>query len=250
VATEKTRQQADETLLESLASYCIVIVLGLFTFSFVFQNFEIPSGSMLRTILIGDHVVADRITFHERSRWLPFLHYREVRRGDIVVFIKPGEPDLTLVKRVIGVPGDRIHLQGGVVFLNGKAQNEPQVAKADFYEPFRDDFPNVPVQDGMGVTAAWAVELPSHVQGGDLVVPPDHYFVMGDNRPNSLDSRYWGFVPKENILGRPLFVYWSFVTPVDQEDKTSLGDRLGFYVHVVTHFVTDTRWSRMLHQIR
>jgi signal peptidase I len=250
VETEKTRQQVDETLLESLASYCTVIVLALFAFAFVCQNFEIPSGSMLQTILIGDHVLVDHITLSAKSKWTPFVHYREVRRGDIVVFIKPNESTLTLVKRVIGVPGDRIHLQDGVVFLNGKPQNEPLAAKADFYFPYRDDFPNVPVPDGIGVTSLWAVELPSHVQGGDLVVPPGHYFVMGDNRPDSLDSRFWGFVPEENILGRPMFVYWSFVTPEDQVDKTSLGERAGFYVHVVTHFLSDTRWSRTLHVIR
>jgi signal peptidase I len=102
----------------------------------------------------------------------------------------------------------------------------------------------------MGVTSTWAVELPMHIQGGDLVVPPGEYFAMGDNRPNSLDSRYWGFVPKENILGRPLFVYWSFVTPEEQVDKTSVGDRIGFFLHIVTHFFTDTRWTRMFHRIQ
>jgi signal peptidase I len=250
VAIEPKSQAADETLLEGLASYCAVFVVALFAFAFVFQNFEIPTGSMLNTILIGDHVVVDRVTFDAKSRWTPFLHSRNVRRGDIIVFIKPNEPALTLVKRVIGVPGDRIHLQNGVVYLNGKAQHEPEALKADYYLQYRDDFPNVPVSEGMGVTSAWAAELPSRVQGGDLVVPPGHYFAMGDNRPNSLDSRYWGFVPQENILGRPLFVYWSFITPDDEVDKTGLGDRAGFLVHIVAHFFSDTRWSRTFHRIQ
>jgi signal peptidase I len=225
-------------------------VVALFAFAFVFQNFEIPTGSMLNTILIGDHVMVDRITLSAQSKWAPFVHSRAVRRGDIIVFIKPNETNLTLVKRVIGIPGDRIHLQGGVVYLNGKPQNEPLAAKPDYFLPYRDDFPNVPASEAMGVTSAWALELPSHVQGGDLVVPPGHYFAMGDNRPNSLDSRYWGFVPQENILGRPLFVYWSFVTSEDEVDKTGMSDRAGFLLHVVTHFFSDTRWGRTFHRVR
>ncbi len=239
-----------ETWLEGFASYCGVFVLALFAFGFVFQNFEIPSGSMLKTILIGDHVVVDRITFGAHSWWTPFVHYRNVKRGDVIVFLKPNEPNLTLVKRVIGVPGDRIHLQGGVVYLNGQPQNEPYAAKPDFIVPYRDDFPNVPFPDGAGMTAIWANELPSHVQGGDLVVPPGKYFAMGDNRPNSLDSRYWGFVPRENILGRPLFVYWSFISPEQEEEQLGLGERAASLVHVVTHFFSDTRWRRTLHRIQ
>lgn len=247
---EEKSTQADETTLEAFASYCAVFVLALFAFSFVFQNFEIPSGSMLNTILIGDHVVVDRTTYGAHGSWTPFIPYRDVKRGDVIVFFKPHEPDLTLVKRVIGVPGDRIHLQDGVVYLNGQPQNEPLATKPDYILPYRDDFPNVPPSEAMGVTAIWANELPSHIQGGDLVVPPGEYFAMGDNRPKSLDGRFWGFVPKENILGRPLFVYWSFVTSEDQQYKTSAGDRVSFFLHSITHFFTDTRWTRMFHRIQ
>ena len=250
MAIKEQVEQVDETFLEGFASYCGVFILALFAFGFVFQNFEIPSGSMLKTILIGDHVLVDRVTFGAHSNWTFFVHHRDVRRGDIIVFIKPNEPNLTLVKRVIGIPGDRIHLQGGVVYLNGTPQNEPYAAKPDFEFPYRDDFPSVPVPDGAGVTAEWAVELPSRIQGGDLVVPPGHYFAMGDNRPNSLDGRFWGFVPRENVLGRPLFVYWSFMTPEDQVDKTGVGDRIAFMAHIVLHFFSDTRWSRTLHLIQ
>jgi signal peptidase I len=249
VATKSKDQQADETFLESLASYCGVFVLALFAFSFVFQNYEIPSGSMLNTILIGDHVVVDRITFGAHSGLTPFVHHRDVRRGDIIVFLKPHEPNLTLVKRVVGIPGDRIHLQDGVVYLNGKPQVEPYAAKASYPYPYRDEFPNVPVPDASDVTALWAVDLPSHIQNGDLVVPPGQYFAMGDNRPNSLDSRYWGFVPRENILGRPLFVYWSFKQPEQGEEQIPLSERLTSYIHVATHFFTDTRWSRTFHRV-
>ncbi len=253
-----------ETPLEALASICTVLVIGLFIMGFIFQNFVIPSGSMEKTLLIGDHVVVDRISLAPPTHWAPFVHYRSVQRGDVIVFYKPNpeSPDLILVKRAIGIPGDRIHLRHGVVYVNGVAQNEPYAKMPndndgnpdDAYLPYRDDFPS----DVAGISQAasqnhaalWAVELPAHIQGDDIVVPPGKIFAMGDNRTESLDSRFWGFVPMENIMGRPMFVYWSFVTPAEQEYKTSLSDRLGFMVHVVTHFFTGTRWSRTFHVIR
>jgi signal peptidase I len=245
-------QRTEETPMEAFASICVVLVIGLFALTFIFQNFEIPSSSMENTLLIGDHVMVDRITLAPPAKWAPFVYYRNVRRGDIIVFFKPGEPDLFLVKRVIGIPGDRIHLRNGVVYLNGQAQNEPEVAKPDYgnYIPYRDDFPAVPPSEGGDVTPTWALELPSHIQGEDLVVPPGRYFAMGDNRPLSLDGRYWGFVPRANIVGRPLLVYWSFIESGDQYEKQSLGDRLQFYSHVIVHFFDQTRWRRTLHLVR
>lgn len=246
------RQSKQETPLEQFASICGIFVLGLFALTFVFQNYEIPSGSMIPAILIGDHVVVDRITFEKSSPWFPVVHHRAIHDGDIIVFIKPGEPNLTLVKRVVGIPGDRIHLEDGTVYRNGQPLNEPQTVRRspDDYEPYRDNFPAIPPSESMGVTPAWAAEMPAYINNGDVVVPPGHYFAMGDNRPNSLDSRFWGFVPKQNILGRPLFVYWSFKTPEDQVDKTSIEERAAFFVHIVTHFFSDTRWSRTLHMVR
>ncbi len=241
----------DETPLEFFASICGVLVLGLFALTFVFQNFEIPSGSMLKTLLIGDHVLVDRVTLAPPTPWAPFVHYRNIDRGDIIVFFKPGEPDLYLVKRVVGIPGDRIHLRNGVVYLNGKPQVEPHAIKPTDagYAPYRDDFPAVPASQGYDLTAGWTEELPTHIQGEDLVVPAGKYFAMGDNRPYSLDSRFWGFVPRENIVGRPLFVYWSFVTGEEQIDKTSGSDRAAWLMHIVTHFFSDTRWKRTLHLV-
>ena len=254
-AAEQTPQAAtatEETPLEFIASICGVLVFGLFILTFVFQNFVIPSGSMLKTLLVGDHVLVDRITLAPKTSWAPFVHYRNVRRGDIVVFYKPGEPNLFLVKRVIGIPGDRLHLRNGVVFLNGKAQVEPETEKTNdqIYMPYRDDFPAVPPPEGADVTATWAAELPTHIQGEDLVVPAGDYFCMGDNRPLSLDGRYWGFVPRANIVGRPLFVYWSFITSEDQINKTSTGDQIAWFGHIVLHFFDQTRWSRTFHRTR
>jgi signal peptidase I len=260
--TEVQRDQT-ETPLESLASICTVLAIGLFVMTFIFQNFEIPSGSMEKTLLIGDHVLVDRTSFAPPTKWAPFVHYRDIRRGDVIVFYKPNPetPDLFLVKRAIGIPGDHIHLRNGIVYLNGVAQNEPQAGKpADDGDPqhafnaYRDDFPAVPppaaeIGPG-GLTATWALDLPNHIQNGDLVVPPGSVFAMGDNRTESLDGRYWGFVPRENIVGRPLFVYWSFETPVDQMNKTSMGDRIGFMGHILVHFFSETRWKRTFHIIR
>lgn len=262
---ETTAQQKDqtETPLESLASICLVLAIGLFVMTFVFQNYEIPSGSMEKTLLIGDHVLVDRTSFAPPTKWAPFVHYRDVRRGDIIVFYKPNPetPDLFLVKRAIGIPGDRIHLHNGIVYLNGVAQNEPQAGKPvddgnpqHAFDAYRDDFPSVPpnpMEIGPGgITASWALDLPNHVQNGDLVVPPGMVFAMGDNRTESLDGRYWGFVPRQNIVGRPLFVYWSFETPADQINKTSLGDRLSFMGHILVHFFDETRWRRTFHITR
>jgi signal peptidase I len=255
----KVKDEVAETPMEALASICTILAIGMFVFGFIFQNFEIPSGSMLNTLLIGDHVVVDRITLAPETKWAPFVHYRAVRRGDVIVFMKPNpeSPDLVLVKRTIGIPGDRIHLRHGVVYLNGVAQNEPYAIQPSedglgqgAYQPYRDDFPSVTPSPDEQVTEVWREELPQHIQGDDLVVPPGYVFAMGDNRTQSLDGRYWGFVPQQNILGRPLFVYWSFETPADQEDKTSIGERIGFMFHIVTHILTETRWTRTFHVIR
>ncbi len=248
-----------ETPLESLASVCTVLAVGLFVMTFIFQNFEIPSASMEKTLLIGDHVLVDRITLAPKTSWAPFLDYRPVHRGDVIVFLKPNPetPDLFLVKRAIGIAGDHIHLRNGIVYLNGVAQNEPQAGKPAFdgdpqhaYNPYRDDFPSIPAAVEEGATASWSLEMPSHIEGDDLVVPPGKIFAMGDNRTESLDGRYWGFVPQENIVGRPMFVYWSFQTPADQIDKTSMGDRLAFMAHILIHIFDQTRWSRTFHIIR
>ena len=244
-------ERVEETPFEALASICSVLVIGLFILTFLAQNFVIPSGSMEKTLLVGDHLLVDRITLAPTASWMPLVHYREPKRGDIIVFLKPGNPDMFLVKRLVAIPGDHIHLRNGVVILNGVAQSEPKAAlwPGDTYYPYIDDFPSVAPSEANDVTEEWAVDLPTHIQGNDLVVPPGMYFMMGDHRHNSLDSRFWGFVPRANIVGRPLFNYWSFKTPDDQMDKTGISDRIAWMGHVVVHFFTDTRWKRTLHMV-
>ncbi|MGA2349115.1 MAG: signal peptidase I [Terracidiphilus sp.] len=261
--TQATEQRVEETPLEALASILSVLVVGLFILTFIGQNFVIPSGSMEKTLLVGDHLVVDRITLAPPTKWMPLVHYREPRRNDIVVFIKPGELDadgkpivMFLVKRLIGVPGDRIHLHDGIVFINGVAQDQPHAQPTTFKNrtDFLDEFPSVPpvATDGPsdGTPEAWAIDFPNHIENGDLVVPPGKYFMMGDNRHNSLDSRYWGFVPRENIVGRPLFNYWSFITPEDQYEQTGMGNAIAWMGHIALHFFTETRWSRTLHRVQ
>ncbi len=240
-----------ETTMEFIASMAIVLVVGLFIITFNLQAFEIPSSSMENTLLIGDHVFVDRAGFAPRTSWLgPLFPYRNIKDGDIVVFLSPAEPGLYVVKRVIGVPGDHIHLQNGVLYRNGKPQSEPYVLKTGTYDPYRDDFPAVPPGLGRGVTPEWSLTMESYVQDGDLVVPPNSLFAMGDNRDVSYDSRYWGFIPRANVVGGPMFIYWSFVTPSDQYLKTALGDRIAFLLRVIFRFPVDTRWDRMFKVVR
>jgi len=262
-APSPAKKRVEETPFELVAGYCSMFVIVLFIFTFFGENFVIPSGSMEKTLLVGDHLLVDRITLAPEARWMPLVHYREPRRGDVVVFIKPvPDPDpvtgaptyLILVKRLIGVPGDRLRLRNGVVILNGVAKAEPhaQPTTVDNHSEFVDEFPAMqPVSEpGNLIPEEWAVDFPNYVQNGDLVVPPGHYFMMGDNRHNSADSRYWGFVPRENIVGRPLFNYWSFETPDGELEKTGLAHTVTWMGHVALHFFSDSRWARTLHVVR
>ncbi|HXC00649.1 MAG TPA: signal peptidase I [Terriglobales bacterium] len=246
-------EKPHETPVEFMASLAGLLIIVLFIMTFVLQNFEIPSSSMEDEMLIGDHVFVNREQFAPPTHWMgPLLPYRDIRRGDVVVFLSPEEKGLFVVKRVIGIPGDRIHLRDGAVYRNGQKLDEPYVEhKVGNYDPYRDNFPAVPPSEMYGVTSEdWQLTLPSYVQGEDVVVPPNSYFGMGDNRDVSKDSRFWGFIPKDNVIGRPLFVYWSFVTPPDQYLKRDMSDRLGFMAHTVVHFFDQTRWSRTLRIVR
>jgi len=258
---EPADERVEETPFEALASICSILVIGLFILTILGQNFVIPSGSMEKTLLVGDHLVVDRITLSPPTKWMPLVHYREPRRGDIVVFLKPvtdldeaGNPQyLILVKRLVGVPGDHIRLRNGIVILNGVAQSQPhaQPTTPENHDDFLDEFPSLPPDPMRGMTPeSWVIDFPNHIENGELVVPPGKYFMMGDARHNSADSRFWGFVPRQNIMGRPLFNYWSFITPDDQYNQTGVGNAVAWMGHVALHFFSETRWTRTFHRVK
>jgi signal peptidase I len=230
-----------------IAEWTVTIVLLLFGTTTLVQAFVIPSASMEDSLLIGDHVLVDKLTYSPGgavSRHL--LPYREVRRGDIIVFRYPLDIREDYVKRAIGVPGDHIRLVNKQVFLNGKPLNEPYVVhKTAYLDSYRDNFPTQP---NAPLPPSAMDMLEHHVENGELVVPPGFIFAMGDNRDNSSDSRYWGFVPRENIVGTPLIIYWSFEAPT--EDLTNPNIGVDHIVDVVAHFFTKTRWSREFKLIR
>jgi signal peptidase I len=247
------QERVKETPFEALASICAVLAVLLFIQTFIAQNFVIPSGSMEPTLLIGDHLVVDRTSMAAPAKWMPLVYHRAPHRGDVVVFFKPvfqsgidpTDSYMFLVKRLIGIPGDHIHLQDGTVYINGVAQHyanaHPTVA--DDY-PVLDNFPSIPAATQPDAAEQWALAEPDYIRDGDLVVPPGMYFMMGDNRHNSLDSRYWGFVSKANIMGRPMFNYWSFKTSEEEYNHTGIGPRIAWMGHIALHFFTDTRWKR------
>jgi signal peptidase I len=248
---EQKTEKKKESLPESIAGIASVLVSGLFIITFMVQAFEIPSESMVKTLLVGDHVFVDRLSPTAKAGYVgPLIPYREIRHGDIIVFLHPKEPGMYVVKRIIGIPGDHIHLHDGKVYRNGQELNEPYVNHSgSSYAPYRDQFPAVSPDGDSNVNPEWPMVMREHLKDGELVVPPDSFFGMGDNRDVSLDSRFWGFIPRENVIGRPLFIYWSFETPKDQYERTSMADRVGFLLHVVTHFFGETRWSRMFHLV-
>ncbi len=262
--TKPAEERVEETPFEAFASILSVLVVGLFILTFLGQNYVIPSGSMENTLLVGDHLLVDRITLAPATKWMPLVHQREPQRGDIIVFIKPVQDEvdgnlqyLTLVKRLIGVPGDHIHLRNGVVVINGVAQDLPQDAdnSPNLDDPgdrdFLDEFPASAPPANPQVPESWSlVDFPKSLENGELVVPPGHYFMMGDHRHNSLDSRYWGFVPRENIVGRPLFNYWSFKAMEDQISQSGAGNAIAWMSHVALRFLPDTRWSRTFHRVK
>ena len=257
---EAPEEKPKETTVEFLASMASVLVSGLFIITFILQAFEIPSSSMENTLLIGDHVFVNRIAFAPRTRWAgPLLPYRDIQRDNIVVFLSPMTPGLYVVKRVIGLPGDRIHLRDGVVYRNGEKLSEPFLKPAETapktpgleqFDAYRLNFPAVAPTYADQLPEYWQLSLPQYIHGDDIVVPPGNYFAMGDNRDVSYDSRYWGFIPQQNVVGRPMFIYWSFDTPEGDYQQKEITARAVGVLHVILHFFDKTRWSRTLKVVR
>jgi signal peptidase I len=228
-----------------------VLVIVVFMITFVVQAFRVPSESMENTLLIGDFLLADKLHFADDGGiWHWLLPYRAIRRGDIVVFRYPVDPTQYFVKRVIGLPGDRIRLHDKALFVNGsRLQESYAIHSVAYRDLYRDDFP---LRSGFppAVNRLWRSEIDRHVHDGELVVPPGQYFVMGDNRDQSLDSRYWGFVPRGNVMGRPLLIYLS-VNDGNAAGASRAGSD-GKLLHsgqVLAHFLQLARWGRIFRRV-
>ncbi|MGB6405435.1 MAG: signal peptidase I, partial [Candidatus Sulfotelmatobacter sp.] len=245
-----TESPAGTDVTSSIQSLLGTVVIAVFVITFIVQAFQIPSPSMENTLLVGDYLLVNKLTYGGGSIGDYLMPYRRVQRGDIVVFHYPVDPAQHFVKRVIGVPGDRVRMVNKQVLVNGVPLKEPY---ARFSRPaddvFRDNFPRLDVMSGP--TPEWWVQLRKLVEDGQLIVPEGHYFVMGDNRDNSSDSRYWGFVPRANIIGRPLVIYWSVQgAEGDGTALSSVSAKLYHFAYVVTHIFQITRWHRTLRLVR
>src|SRR5580692_4688927 len=223
-----------------IAEWSVTFILLLFGTTTLAQAFVIPSGSMEETLLVGDHLLVDKLAYapHD-SATSHLLPYSDVKRGDIIVFRWPIDINQNYVKRVIGLPGDRIHLENRQVFLNGHPLNEPYVAYKAPPSAYADNFPTAPAYS---IYPPAEKMLRDNVQNGEVIVPPGYYFAMGDNRDNSSDSRYWGFVPRENIIGKPLIIYWSY--DATTEDLNSSSITLKHVLDLAENFFPKTRWRR------
>jgi signal peptidase I len=227
--------------------------VALFLLTFVLQPYLIPSESMERTLLVGDFLLVNKQVYAPTgplSRW--FLPSREVARGDIVVFHHPHPP--LLVKRVVGLPGDRLRITDGHVTVNGVALPEPYAAfEPSGSNPFRDEFPARLYTDP-NVDPGWWKQMQAHIQNGELVVPAGEYFVLGDNRNYSKDSRFWGFVQREQIVARPLVIYFSLnrpsTTDLEQTAQQAADDKLGHDRQLTAKLEGFARWKRIFHVVR
>ncbi len=229
----------------SIAEWALTILILLFGTSTIAQPFVIPTSSMHNTLYTGDHLIVDKLAYSPPdSISKHLLPYQDVKRGDIIVFRHPTSITVDYVKRVIGVPGDHIKLVNKQVFVNGKAVNEPYAIHLDNYLSYRDNFPLGELDYSVDPKMAARANQMLHddVVNGELVVPPGSYFAMGDNRDNSLDSRYWGLVPRDNIMGKPLIIFWSYDAPTDDLKDYNLRH----FVDLSLHFFTKTRWNRTL----
>lgn len=247
-----SKQPRGEGAWETLRSLLVVLV-GVFCIrTFIAEATVIPTGSMEKTILVGDHVFLNKLLYGPR---LPYTSWRipplkSVHRQEIVAFRYPRNPSVMFVKRVIGIGGDVVRIQNKKVFLNGRALKEPyvQFQYASLF-PLRDNFPP-PISQletlpaAWGLDPGWAREMPSFIKADGLQVPQGYLFVMGDNRDNSLDSRFWGFVPEVSVVGEPLFVYWSYDAPSKEWTNDDLVARLKFDLSIISNFIHKTRWSR------
>ena len=226
------------TAREYFESIVIAVILALFIRTFVVQAFKIPTGSMENNLLIGDHLLVNKFSLGPTAT--PFermlLPVATIHRGDVLVFKYPEEPERDFIKRIIGLPGETLEMKEKKIYINGTPLDENYV---HFLEP-----PHL----GEDLTEVTSRDVRERY--GPVTVPPNEYFAMGDNRDNSQDSRYWGFLPRDYIKGKALIIYWSYEAEREDYQDESASATLRNLGSVFIHFFTRTRWDRMLHQIR
>jgi signal peptidase I len=253
---EKAAPREKTTLSEYMESLLVTVILALFGTSFIVQAFKIPSPSMEKTLLVGDHLLVNKFVFGGRGdAWYEkLLPYRPIQRGDIIVFKYPYDDHQHFVKRVIGLPGDHLKMVDQEVYINEKRLFEPYVLHepnpVTGYDVLNYQFPPVGNQFlGSPARPEWMQEVHKYIQGDEIVIPPDKYFAMGDNRDRSSDSRYWGFVDRDAIMGRPFLIYWSVEATSDDYAPSTFPQRLGSILDTLRHLPARTRWNRMLHTV-
>jgi signal peptidase I len=209
---------------EYFESLVIAVILALFIRTFVVQAFKIPTGSMEQNLLIGDHLLVNKFVFGPTVSGIEraLLPMKDIERGEVLVFKYPEDPERDFIKRIIGLPGDQIEVRHKRVFVNGKPLDEPYVFYMEEPPPLPENATGGDVHPSNGDPREFYAPV---------TVPPNHYFAMGDNRDNSQDSRYWGFLPRDYVKGRALVIYWS-------------------YDGAAGNMLTGTRWGRLLHQVR
>lgn len=229
----KTQEPLSSALREYFLTIVTCTLFALFVTTYVVHPMSVPTPSMEPTILVGDRVLVDKFTIRNGyTGSLPITPRYDVQRQDIIVCKSPLQPDIFLVKRVIGLPGDTFEIRDKTVYIGGNPLDEPYKQHSDSRV-----FPKE-IADSLGRQLQRDNYAP-------IVIPEDSFIVMGDNRDDSLDSRYWGFLPRENMVGRPLFIFWSYEDPPDAHLKSSLPELVKLYGQRVIFFVTRTRWSRI-----
>ena len=254
-AAEAAPAPRQSVFLEYAESLLVTVVLALYFTSFILQAYRIPTPSMEPTLLVGDHLLVNKFIFGGHGSWYErVLPYRPIHRGDVVVFKFPFADHTNYVKRIIGLPGDRLRVVDQLVYIDGRLLSEPYAYHPEgSSEPYGDNFPPTPGANAYipasMVEKEWRTEMFRHIQNGDLVIPAGKYFAMGDNRERSWDSRYWGFVDEQAIMGRPMFIYWSVNSAADEAPDQTLTGGATSVIDVILHFPSRTRWSRMFHLV-
>lgn len=235
---------------EAASSLLRTIIVALFVLTFLAQPMVIPSESMEHTLLVGDFLLMNRSALAPPGIWRKIMPYAGIQRGEIVTFRAPFNPREYLVKRVIGLPGDHIRIDNGKVLINGQPLDEPYVTfEPTTDNPYLDHFPAQSYTDPR-VDTGWWKQLQQNSHNGELLIPPDRYFMLGDNRNHSLDSRYWGFVARNQIIARPLVIYFSLTRPSHTDVQQASDDRLGHESDLSSQLKSFARWKRILHVVR